>query len=155
MVVSRLAQLAPREPPPATLLVRPYRDATDRPFVLDSWVKSYANSTFARRMGHRYLAAQEAVARWCLGDARTLVAHHDEDEATVLGWCCGGPGVVHYVYVGHRARRLNVATILLAHQLGQAPEAEVRVTHKPPPYLTAKVPRGWSLRPLTAEEMRS
>lgn len=138
-------------PDVGTLTVRPLQES-DRPFVLDSWNKSYAQSRTAQRLGPRYYHEQERIGRWCIAHEPVLVGADADLPDVVLGWACGRPGTVHYVYVASGARKRGIARLLLGHLLGQDARA-VRMTHKPPPYLRAKIPPTWFVMALSPSEM--
>jgi hypothetical protein len=140
---------------PALTLQCRFMQESDRSFILDSWVKSYRNSGFAVRRGAHYFDDQERIARHCLETAKTIVATDEDTPDVILGWCCGTKApqpVLHYLYVLHAARRRNIATILVAHQLGNEPGA-VRITHKPPPWVVKLVPPTWRFQPIGPGEL--
>lgn len=135
------------------------RDAAedDWSFVLDSWLKSYANSPHATNRGSRYYAEQEATARWCIGRGQLLIACDESERDVILGWACGRrePAVVDYLYTKSKARRLGVASMLVRALLGDDwRKCKPRITHRPQAHMRALIePLGWVRCPVTAEEM--
>ena len=88
----------------APFTLRPAEDG-DRPFVLDSWVRSYGRSAFAVSEGQDYRDIQDAIAKRLAETSATLVCCLADDPEPIIGWTCTGPGVVHYVYVTAAWRR--------------------------------------------------
>jgi GNAT superfamily N-acetyltransferase len=85
---------------------------TDVPLVCSSWLKSHwqavrhsiANTVF---MSGHHRRIEDALKRGVV-----LVAHPEDDEGQILGWCAGEKagdvGVVHYVYVKRPFRRMGI-----------------------------------------------
>jgi GNAT superfamily N-acetyltransferase len=119
----------------------------DRGFILDSWIRSYRDSPWARMMGHAYTDGHDALIKRILGRSAVLVACYDADPETILGWACTERDVVHYVYVKHKLRRRGIARMLL----GPFVSREVRYTHmlpaKPGNDNGWSVPQGWRFDP--------
>jgi hypothetical protein len=68
----------------------------------------------------------------------------------LLGWVCAEPGVLHWAYVRHEARRNGILSALLAPlQHGMR-----RITHRPGKHLRAKAhAMGLRYEPLTLGEI--
>lgn len=99
--------------------------------ILDTWLKSYRDSAFARSAINadehyriddwkllekaRYFVKHEKVARRLLKQATTLIASPAEDTDIILGYVVYEPGLVHYCYVKPEARGMGIANLLTAH----------------------------------------
>ena len=87
-------------------------EAGDAGYILDAWLKSYANSVWASgfRAGVFY-PWHRALIRRALSESKTLVMCDEEDQDTIWGWMCAGPRkqTVHYAYVKSPFRRKGVA----------------------------------------------
>lgn len=129
-------------------------------FVLDSWVKSYQDlmPPYGRTHGLDRWGWTKRVAEWALATTPTVVLTLQDAPDVVLGWCCGKPGLVHYIYVKGPARRQGLATELLGVVLGEHPSKVrgVRMTHRPGgrmrPVCNAL---GWQWEPVTLEEVEA
>lgn len=96
--------------------IREHRES-DIAFIVDSWLKSYRGSTFARyvRGDEYYTGHRHAIERAMRRAATTiLVAHAPDDTETILGWICyEHPGVLHYLFVRPLVRKLGVSRQLI------------------------------------------
>lgn len=120
--------------------------AGDVPFVLNSWLQSFARAPFARLVPvDAYWRGHHELVLSVLGRSETRVACSPTDTDAIMGWSVTAPGVVHYVYVKFPYRRLGIARRLLAH----VPEA-ARYTHATPVLASLPVPRGWQWDPYPA-----
>jgi ribosomal protein S18 acetylase RimI-like enzyme len=106
---------------------------SDFGFILNSWLKSYRNSKFAKGLKNEtYYRNQGELIMGLLATAVTVVACADDDEDQILGYIVGqepvdGPGYqVHYVYIKHLYRRLGFASALTKHLAG---DRAIYVTH--------------------------
>lgn len=121
----------------------------DLVLVRSSWLKSYADSEFARhltpasvwpRASEEYWAAQRRVIEHLLARSRVEVI----DDGVLAGWCCSEPerGVVHYVYVKHALDRRGKG---IAKALLRDFEArdEVQYTHRSRNLDPRRLPAGW------------
>lgn len=142
--------------PDRVLEVREARD-DDMSFVLDSALKSYANSPFATSRGSRYYEEEERVLRWCIVRGQLLIACDEGEPDVILGWACGRrePAVIDYLYTKSKARRLGVASMLVKALLGDDwRKCKPRITHRPQAHMRRLIePLGWVRCPVTAEEM--
>lgn len=102
----------------------------DRSYVLDTWLSSYRRSPWAEQLpewaywskyGHvglvEELAYQSLVTVACL----------PETPSWIYGWCCSGPGVLHYVFVRHEFRKQGFGRLLW-----EAAGCPARITHVTP-----------------------
>jgi hypothetical protein len=147
------------EPEPKVLSIRHMRES-EHSLVLDSWLKQYSYSSFARRCGAKYWERQEAIAKWCMRRGAVLVATHEETPDVALGWICGQrePQVIDFVYVKHVARRLGVASGLVLGLFDQPwREAKARMTHKPGRTHIQDMANaaGWVFAPVRPEELET
>jgi hypothetical protein len=133
--------------PAATLRTR-FAEEGDAGFIFDSWLKSYASSRMAIALGAKYWDVGGAWVRAMVARSTVLVACDDEDPNVLLGWvACEPPERVHYVYVKHAARRLGVATGMLA--AAGINKTDVRYSCAPGKKLRAIVGAlGWRFEPV-------
>ena len=127
----------------------------DMRFITDAWVKSYAGimPDYAKTYGMSRWDWIKACATWCIANSQVALAHVETYPDAILGWGCGQPGTMHYVYVLHEARRHGLGRMLIA-GLGNAERRGVRITHRPYPKLRKKVDAlGWYWKPLTRDEV--
>jgi len=91
---------------------------TDMAFVFDSWLKSYADSSFACDIDNdSYYANQQSVIVDLVKRSNVVVAVDQEDSDHLFGWACveqsGPTHIVHYVFVKHAMRGMGVARSIL------------------------------------------
>jgi len=141
--------------PPATGQLRiTQMTAAERPFVLDSWVRSYLpfRPPYAPSYGMGAKAWTLRCAERLTMAQPVLVATLDQAPDVVLGWACGGPGVLHYCYVRQPARRNGIASALLQTLL-DPPRTGLRLTHRPGKHLRVRARDFGRYEPLTMEEI--
>lgn len=87
----------------------------DTPFVFSSWLRSYRANSDMRVSQSLYYAGHHEVIEGLLKapGVEVVVASPEGDPNTILGWCCRGQGVVHYVYVKEAFRRMGLAKMLV------------------------------------------
>jgi GNAT superfamily N-acetyltransferase len=136
-----------------TLSIR-HAEIGDMPFVLDSWLRSYASTPWGLSLGPRYRTVQEHRARWCIERGTCLAAFDEEAPEIVLGWACGrrDPSTLDYVYVMREARGRNIGRLLAMQVLGGQPSGTVRMTHRVRREFRKNLPANWIWLPLTREE---
>lgn len=124
---------------------------SDRPYILRTWLSSYAKSSIAKALGQAYYRAWSGVAEaQYSGGQEIRVACLNSNEDIVVGFAVlDGPGEywfaqVHYVYVREAWRRKGVAKMLLG---GLLSCSDVAYTHTPPTELRDKVPVTWQYAP--------
>lgn len=126
-----------------TIRLRP-GEANDFGFVIDSWIRSYRDSPWARLAGTCYVAGHDALIKRLMTRSATTVACYEADPDTILGWACTEGRIVHYVYVKHSLRRKGIARMLLTPYLTRG---GVAYTHllpsKPKNDNGLKAPEGW------------
>lgn len=108
--------------------------------VTSDWVRSYLGAWRVKGASERllwHLLWQHVDG--LISDRNTVVAEHLNEPGVALGWACGEPDRIHYVYVRHGARRLGLATELIQ---AVSPEA-VGYTHEMPAAQWA--PKEWKL----------
>lgn len=113
---------APHRPAPAELASSvQVRDANkdDLPFILDTWMKTYRTSDYARRVeGGLYFEGQQRRVYRLLGrcDARVIV--DPEEPTSILGYIVhelrDDELVVHWAYVRPAFRKFGLLRLLIA-----------------------------------------
>src|SRR5678815_1999534 len=77
-------------------------------YVRATWLRSGADSDFARVLGAAYWdrhVGHHAVIDALIRRARVVVACSVTHHATIVGWACIEPGIVHYVHVREEFRK--------------------------------------------------
>jgi len=109
-----------------------FREATenDRPFILDSWLKSYRKGSPEARVVHGliYYAGQSEMAQTLLKRSHTLLACDAEHPDEIWAWLCfevlpTRAAVIHYAYTKSALRRFGLQARLLKVVRGLAPGA--------------------------------
>src|SRR4051812_31804896 len=106
-----------------TLILRPGEPA-DHNFVRKAWLRSYADSAWARAMTPRedwsrgttspaYWQGHHAVVDMLLDRGSLTVATWPEDTWTIVGFAVTENDILHYVYVVQDYQRNGVAKRLL------------------------------------------
>lgn len=110
--------------------------AGDVAFVYSTWLQSYQRR-FRKLPDRKYFKAQrERVDRIVQA---TRIACLPGAESTIHGYVCGGPGLLHYVYVPFELRQQGLARWMVARVCGE----KLTMTHFWP---WARLPAGWSRR---------
>ena len=101
-----------------SIVIREYR-LDDRPFVLNSWLKSYKDSLFATEVRDNiyYKWHSEIIHRILeRGTTKTLIAASKEDSDVIVGYLVTekirGYDIAHYVYVKRAFNGLGVCKLL-------------------------------------------
>lgn len=77
------------------IVLRPMEDS-DRGFVVMTWM----HSAHGRRCsGYADKNGQKRLANALIERCPVTIAAYSADPRTIIGWCCTGPNVVHYVWV--------------------------------------------------------
>lgn len=128
-------------------VLRPGRPG-DRGYIVDTWLKSYQSSPFAKRLppdvywsrfGHVGLV-EDLIARCFF-----TVACLPDDEDYLYAWYCFDElPTLHYMFVRHDYRRLGFARVLLARFADQytVEGTPLKITHVTPDF-SRYVARGW------------
>lgn len=104
----------------AEIFIRDYGE-NDKPFVMNSWIKSYRDANIQSLKINKKLLYhnQKDLINSILTHSVTLVACADDDEDHILGWlnyeAYGKLCIIHYVYVKHPFRMLDIANTLKSH----------------------------------------
>lgn len=91
----------------------------DKNFILSSWLKSFRNSDFPRRMCNAvYYKNHQIVIKNLLDDCLITVACDPEDEQHIFGYAVyerlpAGALVLHYLYTKFHCRKLGVARFMV------------------------------------------
>lgn len=93
-------------------------EADDAPFILNSWLKSYRVSNFARTITNTvYFEGHHTVIRNILKKATVLVACNQQNPSQIYGYLVyekvDNVPVIHYCYVKHTFRGLGIGKKLL------------------------------------------
>lgn len=98
------------------------RDANeeDVPFIFNSWLRSYRNSSFARTLSNEvYYAGHHRLIERALKRCQVSVVCGLEDSGQIFGYSVTekvtGVLVVHYIYVKDSYRNMGIANTLLQH----------------------------------------
>jgi len=122
----------------------------DMRFVTSSWLKSFANSDFARLLtpneiwerheaSDAYYDAERIIIAACLERSVTLIA---DTPGMIDGWLVCEPGILHYAYVRQSARGRGVARALMS-AAGITRATDIEYTHRSRGLTPAKVPKLW------------
>jgi GNAT superfamily N-acetyltransferase len=111
---------------PTAFIVEPATD-DDINFIRSSWMRSFADSSWARGAGPAYWAGHKEIRDRLLDECPPVVARLEGLPTSICGWACFAPDVVHYVYVRERWQRNGVASLLLE---PFADKSRVFFTHK-------------------------
>lgn len=109
------------------LVIRPAVE-DDTALILDSWLRSYADSPFARRIPrdlYRSRYGHQGLVKDLLASGLTTCLVLPDDESYVVAWSCADEGALHYVWTRLLFRRRGCCRRLL----GAQPLPVVRVTH--------------------------
>ena len=106
----------------------------ERSLILDSWSRSFWKSATARAMHPTdYWEAIRYVSETLLVECDTFVLRSVDRPELVVGWSCGTPGELHYVYVKREALGVKMRRQGLGWRLVRA-HGEVRTyTHRVAP----------------------
>lgn len=94
------------------LVVRPAR-ASDRGYVLKNWLRSYAESRFAREAGKPYWRGEARLIDRHIERGEVNVAAYAEDDDVIAGFICASYRVLHFVFVTESYRRKGIAKMLV------------------------------------------
>ena len=112
------------------LILRP-ADSGDLAFILNSWLRSNRNSTFAKRVPNAmYFEEHHRVVTSLLARGEVVIAANREDPGQIIGWACfeeGAVPILHYVYVKQAFRGLGIAR----HMLSPVQKGAFVYTHEP------------------------
>jgi hypothetical protein len=96
------------------------RDASeaDVPFIFNSWLKSYRNSSACRSVTNPvYFAFQHRLIEDLLQHSFVKVVHAASDSNQLLGYIVYGEQegikIIHYVYVKHAFRNMGMCKMML------------------------------------------
>lgn len=87
----------------------------DKNFILNSWLKSYRNSPFAKQMINPvYFKNHEKLLKTLISSCLITIACNPEDEWQVYGYIVfenlgNDVSVIHYAYVKRTFRKLGIA----------------------------------------------
>ncbi len=119
--------------------------ATDRNYVLSSWLRSYAGRSgdAMQYVEHREFVRDYAVVvRALLARSQVIVASMREEPDVIVGWAAVEGDLLHYVHTKPRWRQLGVARWLLK-DFAALP---VVYTHRTNDATKCPIPSGWVYR---------
>lgn len=131
--------------------------ADDLNFILDSWVKSYGPSPYARAMGRvgspkeLFYVRAEARARALIQVCPVKLACDASDPDVIIGWACGAPPFLHYVFVKTHFRHNGIAKHLLS-SLGFKENEVCLVGCQTDMSMKIKFPEKWTWDPMAAAD---
>ena len=122
----------------ANLVIHRPANANDGPFLLNSWLKSYARHRdslfYAQVSKETYFTKHHKAIIGLLGNSTVTMAVNKDDQEQILGWACyqnlDDKDVLHYIYVKHSLRGFGVGTGLLAY--ATPTEKPIEVSHITP-----------------------
>lgn len=106
--MSALVEMPQEQPDVLTVVIRD-AEATDWPYIEDSWEKSLARAQRETPSRGWYDRLRLRIARLRERGARFLVASDPADKSQILGWACIERPVVHYVFVKLYFREQGIA----------------------------------------------
>lgn len=119
------------------LVLRPIRER-DEPYVMGTWLNSYAEATKGTgRSKADYFRSQRMLCRELLRFVFAAVS--DDDDDTIHAWVCGQRGRLHYAYVPLVMRSTDIGVRMIEAVCGEGP---LEVTHKLP-----FMAKGWTYNP--------
>lgn len=125
----------------------------DVPFVAATWLRSYADSPWAKRIDQSdYYDGHSKVVNLLINRAMVLVAEFASDEGPVLlGFAAGEQTehatCLHYAYVKGFYRQRGVADALLTELLRRIGGKRVLCTHRKAPATEVMARRKWGYSP--------
>lgn len=113
------------------------RKITDKDlgFVLNSWLKSYRNSDFAKHVPNDvFFDEHKAVIGNLLKKAKLEIVCNSEDEDQIYGYVChdrlpSNIPVIHYAYFKYSFRHLGLAHKFIKQCVPEFGASEVFITH--------------------------
>ena len=135
---------------------RAYR-AGDRNFVMFSWLKSFAGSSYGKKLGassarnlgcpDKYWDRHELIVGRLIREADVTIICDPEDEDIIWSWACTeGQGIVHYALAKHGFRQDGLAADMLTDLLGGRLDRPQTYTHEQVALRNAQVriPATWT-----------
>ena len=124
----------------------------DVAFVMDAWMQSERDAS-GHLEGRHFIRWQKRMQRDILArdTTRVVVAAPEGDPETILGWLVYSetqPQVIYYAYVRDQARRMGIASALLA-AAGLSPAEEVFYSARPA-RVRSQVEGIWTSAPVVA-----
>lgn len=96
-------------------IVRQAKDS-DIPFIIDSWLKSYAEKGIEFSSKESYFKSYPQFIKDIIESSYLYIVCLPEDSDTILGWMCFEPRnnqyILHYIYVKHPFRKFGIAKYL-------------------------------------------
>jgi len=106
----------------------------DLPFIFNSWLKSFRDSSFARDIPSTiYFTDHHKVIERLLKTSVVMISCNEEDPSQLYGYAVGsqedGIFVLHFIYVKYTFRNLGIGTLLLT-SFGHTGESASVYTHR-------------------------
>lgn len=117
---------------PLPIVLRP-ANSEDIGFLFNSWLKSFRNSDFAKKIANEiYYSEHHKIIEKLFAHYDVVVACNENDLAQIYGFMCAGDTenilTIHYIYVKHTFRRMGIAKSLLK-SIGHDPDKACIYTH--------------------------
>jgi GNAT superfamily N-acetyltransferase len=136
------------------------QDTVERNHVLASWLRTMAGhkgvdeAYWVQATGREaFFRGHELLLRERLIPATSfLVASLPEDESAIVGWVCYQPGVLHYVFVKPKWRKLGIAKRLIEAAFPNYSQA-LTYTHRSQMASSLSLPVQWKFDPYLALEV--
>lgn len=130
-------------------VIRPAAD-DDLNFIRSTWLREYADSSWARAAGASYWPGHIRIRDELLDRAPPIVASLEVEPTSICGWACFEAGTIHFVFVRPRWQKLGVARLLL-----EPFDAKPAVyTHKTRGVDSNRLPKEWMFDPYQAIQHR-
>lgn len=114
-------------------------------FVLNSWLKSFKESSWFNISGKPYWRGHRLLILKLMRTKELTIACMKDDTNAIVGWSCTEPGVIHYVYVKRPFRRFGVAKTLLAWAYAPGEyNKSISYTHRTYHLNDIKLPTHWA-----------
>jgi ribosomal protein S18 acetylase RimI-like enzyme len=93
-------------------------DQNDVPFIFNSWLKSYRDSSTAKLVSNTvFFSEHHKLIERIVKHNPVILAVNDADPTQIYGYICAGvtEGIftLHYIYVKHNFRNLGIGKALL------------------------------------------
>ena len=128
------------------LKLRPM-EATDRGFVLKSWVRSYAKSpdvVYAYAERRDFMEDYTPLVDGMMRRGQVVIAGLPENPDVIAAFLCVEGDTLHWLHVKSRFRECGIAGQLLAGLEG----IQLAYSHiTPPAERRLRIPDGWKYRP--------
>lgn len=89
-------------------------EETDNNFIYNSWLKSYFDSPFAKKITKTiFFAMHHYYIEQALNRCRVKIAHPRDNVNQILGYCVFEPECLHYINVKSPMRKMGIGGKLI------------------------------------------